>query len=172
MVLASCVLLVLHWAGSSSDGTVHVGKPATAALTTAKQPLTVQTKYFITQLPPGFTVRRETDTPNDATLLQLVISNGHQQFAVTIGDLPTGGLSALGDYNLRVSHPSDYEPYRPAGLPIDSTAFRALTGEMGFTDFWPHGSRYAEIALTSDGAASMPELFGTFEQASHNWQWQ
>jgi len=172
LIVATIIILRL-WAGGPSNGTVHEGKPITTAKDeTPKVPLAVDTAYFTTTLPPGFTVRRETDTPNDPILLALVMSNGHQQFAVTVGTLPAGGLEALGDYNLRVTKTTDYEPYRPAGLPIESTAFRNLTGDIGFTDFWPHGSNYAEIALTSDGAATMPELFGTFEQSSHNWQWK
>ncbi|HSX15678.1 MAG TPA: hypothetical protein VLF40_02720 [Candidatus Saccharimonadales bacterium] len=168
------VIIILRlWAGGPSTGTVHEGKPIITAKNEApKEPLAVDTAYFTVTLPPGFTVRRQSDTPDRPIQLELVASNGHQQFAVTVGTLPSGGLEGLGDYNLRVTQTADYEPYRPAGIPIESTAFRNLTGDVGFTDFWPHGSKYAEISLTSDGAATMPELFGTFEQASHNWQWK
>src|SRR5262249_45649806 len=132
----------------------------------------IDNAYFHTTLPGGFTVRREADTPGAPILHELVVGNQHQQFAVTIGTLPQDGLEGLGDYHLRVSQPANFEPYRPAGVPVDSTGFRATAAPPAFVIFWPHGASYAEIALTSDGASTMPELFATFEQSSHNWQWK
>jgi len=174
IVLVAATIIVLRlWASGPSNGTVHEGKPITTAEdTTPKVPLTVDTAYFTTTLPPGFTIRREADTPGEPILHELVAASQHQQFAITVGTLPSGGLKELGDYNLRITKTTDYEPYRPAGMPVEATAFRDTNGLPAFTAFWPHAGQYTEISLSSDGAATAAELFGTFEQSTHNWQWK
>lgn len=171
LVVTTTVMLVRHWADTSSDGTVHTGKPAPIA-PAPKEPLSLDTSYFTTHLPPGFTLKREEVTPSSPIQLQLVATNTHQQFAVTVGNLPSDGLKGIGDYNLRVTKTTDYEPYRPAGMPVEATAFRDTTGLPAFVAFWPHGSQYTEIALSSDGADNAGQLFATFEIATHDWQWK
>ena len=173
LLITTAVLVVQHWASTSSDGTTHTGKPVVATVTpTAKEPLALDTSYFTTKLPPGFTLKREEATPSSPILLQLVTTNEHQQFAVTVGIMPDDGLKGIGDYNLRVTKATDYEPYRPAGMPVAATAFRNITGPPGFVAFWPNQSQYTEIALSSDGVDTTPQLFATFEQAVYNWQWE
>ena len=172
LVIATAALLVQHWAGTSSDGTVHTGQPAATTTPAPKEPLNIDTAYFTTHLPPGFTLKREEATPSSPILLQLVATNEHEQFAITVGSIPSEGLVGVGDFNLRVTKTTDYEPYRPAGMPVEATAFRATTGLPSFVAFWPHGSQYTEIALSSDGADNTPQLFDTFEIATHAWQWK
>ena len=173
LVIATTALLVQHWANTSSDGTTRIGKPIVATTTpTSKEPLALDTSYFTTKLPPGFTLKREEATPSSPILLQLVATNEHQQFAVTVGTMPDTGLKGVGDYNLRVTKTADYEPYRPAGVPVAATAFHNLTGSPGIVVFWPNQSQYTEIALSSDGTDTTPQLFATFEQVVYNWRWK
>ena len=175
-----CVVIVLtalvsawQWTRATSDGQVHVGTPKAPAAPAAAvtQPTPLSTPYFTTMLPSGFAVKRQTVTPDRPTLLQLVANSKHQQFAVTIRELPREGLSGLGDYSLRTTQSAQYEPYRPAGLPVDATAFRAVSGPPEFTVFWPHQAVVAEISMSSDGGATLAELFNSFVQAAHSWGW-
>ena len=168
------VLVLRQWANRPADGTLHTGTPTAHSPTeeTATEPLSIQTDYFTTRLPAGFTIKRQETTPDKPTRLQFVAANKHQQFAITIAALPAEGLPGVGSYNLRVTDTATYEPYRPAGIPTAATAFRALSGPPAFAAFWPNGNLYAEIALTSDGAATLSDLFNSFVQASHAWEWQ
>ena len=176
-----CVVIVItalvsawQWTRATSDGQVHIGTPKTPAAPVAvvTQPMPLSTPYFTTMLPGDFAVKRQVTAPSDAVLLQLVATSKHQQFAVTIRPLLAEGLAGLGDYNLRTTQTTTYEPYRPAGLPIEATAFRSVNGPPEFTVFWPHGAVVAEISMSSDGASTLAELFTSFVRISHSWGWQ
>jgi hypothetical protein len=136
----------------------------------------VTTPYFTTMLPEGFSIKRRVETPDAAqTLLQLVansVSSQDQQFAVSYTLLPDGGVSQSGDYNLRATQTQTYTRYTPPNLPTGAVAFRTATGAAAFTVFWPHGSHYAEIAVSTGGNATLEQLQTLFSQVISNWQWQ
>jgi len=176
-VLVGAVAVLLHWMNTDNNGTVHVGKP-NAENTTAVTPVLptdVKTPYFTTLLPGGFTIKRQVETPNATpTLLQMVANGGtnKQQFAVTVGALPTDGLSGTGDYNLRVTDKTAYAPFSPPNLPAGAVAYRSTSGAAAFTVFWTHGTHYNELAFSSDGEATYDQLLATYSQVMASWNWR
>jgi hypothetical protein len=165
---------VEQWLHDSDTGTVRVGTTTKSDIVTP-QPLTVTNDYFSTVLPAGFSTVRQTTGATPAILLQfLAVSAGQpsEQFAITIGTLPSDGLKGLGDYNLRTSQPADYQPYVPPNLPAGAKAFQTVTDPVAFTVFWPHGTTYAEIALSSSSGASLEQLSAVFSQAVTTWSWK
>lgn len=176
VLLATGLIAAEHWMSSSATGTVEMGNTTSETVQPTPKPVPVQTSYFSTTLPAGFTVKRQNVTPNGTTtLLQLMATTPgttDQQIAVTIGTLPPAGMANLGDYNLRKTQTSTYAPFTPTNLPNDAVAFHAVSGPAALTVFWPHDSRYAEIALSSDGGATLDQLQNTFTQTLKDWQWQ
>lgn len=173
VIVVTALISAWQWTRNTSDGTVHVGKPQIpAAEAVPAAPTPIDTAYFTTTLPSGFVVKRMTEAPEAVAMLQLAANDKHQQFAVTIRLMPAEGLPGIGDYNLRATQTASYEPYRPAGMPVEATAFRAISGTPEITAFWPHGALVAEVSMSSDGIATTPELFTTFVQATHTWQWR
>jgi hypothetical protein len=171
--VAIAAILLLRWMQNASVGTVHTGVTANNTLADA-QPITIKTGYFTTTLPAGFTVRRHTETPGANILVQLVAttpSTTDQQFAVTLGTVPAGGLREVGDYNLRSTNTEAYAPFSFASLPEGATGFRNTAGPAAFVVFWPYQSRYVEIALTSEGVATLQQLETTFSGAISAWHW-
>lgn len=172
LVAAAAIVIFLQWANHPANGVAYTGSPVASTTEAPKEPVNIQTNYFTAQLPTGFEVKRQNITSEGPTLVELVANNEHQQFAITIAKLPPEGLSGTGSYNLRVTKTDEYQAYRPAGMPVAVTAFRALTGPPAFAAFWPEGSLYAQIALTSDGGATLNDLFNSFVQTTHMWEWK
>jgi hypothetical protein len=126
-------------------------------------------------LPAGFTVKRQVENPASNPQLQLAANTPSitdQQFAATVGTLPMGGLKEIGDYNLRATLTATYAPFTPASLPSGAVAFRTVSGPASFTVFWPHGTHYIELALSTDGGAAQIQLDTTYAQIMANWKWQ
>lgn len=176
-MLLVAMLALQQWSNGSADGTVRIGKPvADDTSVAATTPVALQTRYFDTLLPAGFTVKRQTDTPEGAgTHLQLVANTkgvSDQQFAATVGTLPGNGLADVGDYNLRVKDTATYTRFTPSGLPSGAVAFRGAGSATSFVVFWPHGTQYVELAFSSDGGVPYPQLEATYVQVVDSWQWK
>jgi hypothetical protein len=176
-VLVPTVRLLNHWTSTTASGTVHVGTPAGKQAVIAKpQPVPIKTSYFTSELPSGFSIRRSSETPDSTVTLQSLVANEpsptDQQFALTIGVLPGTGLRGNGDYNLRITDSATYIRYAPPNLPAGAEAFRTSSGPASFVVFWPHGSRYAEIALSTDGGSNLAQLHATFSQVVSQWTWK
>lgn len=175
-IATPAVILLQHWMNSQTSGTVQNGTATSAAQqTAAPAPQTLKTPYFTTSLPSSFVVKQRHETPDDngvqLRLLAVTNSQTDQQFAVSVGSLPAGGISNLGDYNLRATQTSTYAAYTPPDLPSGAVAFRTTTGPAAFTVFWTHGDRYVELALSADGSSAYQPLETTFQQIMTNWQW-
>ncbi len=159
VIMVPVAIVLAHWMNGSNTGNVHVGSPADQN-TPPAQPIPVKTTYFTTELPAGFSVKRQTETPSAAQILLQLEANTHatqdEQFAATVGNVPTDGFSGIGDYNLRAK----------------DTAFRNVSGAPSFVVFWPHGSHYVEIALSTDGGANLAQLQTIFTGVMAQWQWQ
>lgn len=166
-------ILLSRWMNTASNGTVHVGD-TTSQAATETQPVTLSSEYFTTQLPAGFSEKRRTESPDsNATLLQLFATGGlnnQQDVAITVGTLQSGGLSEVGDYNLRTAKPEMYEKFDPASLPAGAVAYRTISGAPGFVVFWPSGNRYTEISFNGEGGATLQQLQTTYLQVIGSWQ--
>jgi hypothetical protein len=171
------LVLLQHWMNGPTNGSVHNGSTIGASqLATASEPQTLQTPYFTTSLPSSFGVKQRHETPDDKgvllTLLATTSSQSDQQFAMSVGRVPAGGISSLGDYNLRAAQTGTYTSYDPPGLPTGAIAFRTTSGPAAFTVFWAHGNQYAEMALSADANTSYQPLETSFQQIMTNWQWR
>jgi hypothetical protein len=170
-------ILLNKWMGSSSDGTVHTGTPTggTSAAKQAQTPVDVKTSYFTTLLPAGFVIKRQAETPNaGSALLQMAANTAgetDQQFATTVGTMPSEGLSGIGDYNLRKTQTDTYTSIALPNMPTGTVAFRTVSGPAAFTLFWPYGGRYAELSFSSDGGATLEALQSTYVQVLSQWAW-
>jgi hypothetical protein len=176
VALVGTILAIGHWGNGSSDGTVHIGKPVAQDPSVPTTPLDIKTQYFTTTLPAGFTLKRQTETPEgSSTHLQLVANTkgvNDQQFAATSGVMPPGGLNDIGDYNLRVADTTTYSRTSPTALPSGAVAFRNVSGLPTLVVFWPHGTSYIELAFSTDGGASYQLLETTYAQVMNDWAWQ
>ena len=162
---------------SSSDGHVHIGTPTggTKAAEQTLRPTTLKTSYFTALLPAGFVIKRQVETPNaGSALLQMVANTAgktDQQFAATVGIMPSEGMSGIGNYNLRESQTATYASITLPNMPTGAVAFRTVSGPAAFTVFWPHQGRYAELAFSSDGGATLEQLQSTCAQVLSQWTW-
>jgi hypothetical protein len=178
VVIVPAVIILTHWMGASSTGTVQLGTAANqqAPPQSPAPPLQLTTPYFVTTLPSDFTEkRRDEPAGNSAIQLELVAdANGQadQQFAVTIGTLPSGGIAALGDYHLRTADRATYRPFTASYLPASAAAFQNMGSSPAISIFWPHGSSYAEVAVSTSGGANMQQLAATLSDALQAWQWK
>lgn len=167
------IAIVVHLLSGSSEGTVQVGTPP--APDAAAQPVPLKTPLFAATLPAGFSVKRQ--SYNQAADPQLELeantpSATDEQVAIGAGPLPSGGLKALGDYNLRAAQTTTYGPFSPASLPSSAVAYRTLTGPTEFTVFWVHSGRYYEISISTGGSTGLDQLDTVFTQLMANWHWQ
>jgi len=177
VVIVPLYIALSHWMESSSAGTVTVGAPAKQAqVSIPHDPLTVATPYFTTMLPTGFTIKRQADTPTgNPTLLQLVAlapSTIDEQFATTIGIMPGDGLDGIAGYHTRSITTATYARTTLSGLPSGAVAFKTIDGPLSYVAYVPHGNRYAEIAVSTEGVATPEKLQALFAQAIKEWTWK
>jgi hypothetical protein len=170
-------VLLQRWMNSQTNGSVQNGPGVSSSqLASTPQPQSLQTPYFITSLPASFAIKQRHETPDSngvqLSLLAVTSSQIDQQFAISVGPMPHGGIGNLGDYNLRTTQTSTYAVYALPDLPAGAAAFRTITGPAAFTVFWPHGNQYIELALSSDAGASYQPLESTLQQIITNWQWR
>lgn len=171
------VVAVRSWTNGSADGTVRLGAPVAQKQPAVQPslPMTVNSRYFTTTLPAAFTVKRQTELdPSNPIQLQLVASTDSkidQQVGITIGTVPSDGLPGLSSYHLRTTDTATYGTCNPANLPSGAVAFCTISGPAALTIFWPHGVQYAELSLSTEGAATMNALTTVYAQAITDWQW-
>lgn len=173
-VLFGAVGVVAHLLSGSSTGTIHVGTP-TGQTSGAQEPTTITTPYFTTSLPADFNIKRQVETPTAQNLLQLLAATPattDEQFALSYQMTPSGGMSQSGDYNLRAIQTQTYRQFTPPNLPAGAVAFRTAQSPPSFTVFWPHGTHYAELSVSTDGVASLDQLEAVLSQVISSWQWK
>ena len=174
IVVAGLGLGTWLWASGSSEGTVHVGTPATT-LVTPQNPLVLSTPYFSTTLPAGFVINRQSQKPSpvvDFTLVATTSATIDEQFAVTVGTIPSDDIQGNADYNLRITKPDVYVRITFDGLPAGATAFRTRTEPSELTIFWPHNSNYAELACSTSGGATYNQLTAVCVHVLQAWKWR
>jgi hypothetical protein len=87
-----------------------------------------------------------------------------------VGNLTSGGLSDVGDYNLRAKQPASYRSFTTQGMPAGAKAFQAISGPPNFTTFSIQGSHYVEVTLSTDGGATLAQLQAAYAQIMNSWQ--
>jgi hypothetical protein len=175
LMIAISIAVLAHWMSGSSTGTVHIGTPTPNAPTTPTRSLAITNSYFTTSLPAGFSLKRQNETPASDPLLQLMAatpSTMDEQFTASYNQIPPGGITSAGDYNLRASQAGTYARFTPKDLPAGATAFQTVSGPASLVVFWPHGSHYVELSVSTDGTAGSDKLQAVFSQVMSSWQWQ
>jgi hypothetical protein len=175
LVIIIGVVVLAHWMSGSSTGDVHIGTPVPNAPAAPTQTLAIKNSYFATDLPAGFSLKRQTETPTSDPLLQLMAatpSTIDEQFTASYSQTPPGGITSAGDYNLRASQTGTYARFTPKDLPAGATAFQTVSGPASLVVFWPHGSHYVELSVSTDGTASPDKLQAVFSHVMSSWQWQ
>lgn len=174
VLLIVIVFVLTHWMNSDSAGTVHVGTAPPQSSVTS-EPVSLMSPYFTTLLPTGFSIKRHATSTNPDSLytaFATTSSEQDKQVAITVATIPSSGLQGVGDYNLRTSQASTYQPYALPALPSEAHAFRTLSGPAAFTVFWPHGSIYIELAFSTSGGASLAQLQQAYQQVLTTWNWK
>lgn len=180
ILVVGATLAVSHWMGGSATGTVSIGKSTAASSTPALQPapetVHADTHYFSTVLPAGFTIKRNEYAPNTPLTELAFNANSNQQtdqtVSITVGELPDGGISNLGDYMERSRNSTTYAPTTLPQAPIGAAAFRTTQGPAALTLIWPNGTHYAELNVSTDGGATTDQLEATYQQVMSTWQWK
>lgn len=174
LLIASLGFGIWSWANQSSKGTVHIGT-YTPDTTANETPINISSPYFSTTLPAGFVVKHQSEVPTQTiafTLMATTSATIDEQFATTVGAMPSGGIQENGDYNLRVTEPSIYERAAIEQLPSGATAFRKLSRPAELTIFWPHNNRYAELSCSSSGSAAYSKLEALCVSVINAWEWR
>jgi hypothetical protein len=177
VVLAAGVVIgLVYWMSGDATGTVHVGTPRASqdAAKVLPQPLPVSATYFTTTLAPEFEKKRQSEATGTGTLLQYLAINSKdtdQNLAISMETLPAEGLPGVAAYHLRSTDTTTYQLYKPAYLPTGAAAFQNITGQPGVTIFWPHGSTYVEIALSTEKNTPLSDLDASAAYALHHWNW-
>lgn len=177
ILAASVITVLLYMMSRQSTGTVHIGQPQSAQgeSTTSGQSVPVSTTYFTTNMPAGFSVKSQTDTPSAPFLLQLEATSASirdERIAITVGIMPTNGLSGVGDYNLRATESAVYQKAAPSNLPSGAVAFQTVGDPAGLAVFWPHGAQYAELAFSTSGGATYAQLESAYTNVLAQWNWK
>jgi hypothetical protein len=160
-----------HWSSEPSSTTIHIAADQAPAANNVPtyQPFTSQ--LFASEVPSGWIIRRNTDT---ASLSQLVSfpagsSVNHGQVAATVDMLPSAGLTAVPDYNLRMQDKTKYQK-QTTNLTGVSALFLDENGTTGYTAFMVHGSRYA--AVTVSQFATPDESYAMLRHVVETWKWK
>lgn len=179
-IVTPAAIALSHWVNGAAMGTAHTGSAAATttsplASVTEAVPNTLTTPYFSTTLPSGFAVKRQTKASDATAPIQfeavaMSAPTKDQQLAVTVGNLTSGGLQDIGDYNLRTLQTTSYRSFTTAGMPANARGFQTISGAPGFTVFSTQGSHYIEITMSTDGGATLPQLQAAYAQIMNSWQ--
>jgi len=174
LIITPAVFVLHYWMNTTATGTVRTTVPTQTSA--AHSSLLVTTSFFSASLPDGFTVKNQTENTTDPLVqLRLVADTNtvtDQQFAATLGTMPTAGLPAISDYHLRTSDTATYKQVTLPRLPAGTTAFQTVSAPTSLVVFWPHGSHYLELAFSTSGGASLTQLQATYLQVMQDWQWR
>jgi predicted phage tail protein len=173
VLIVSAVTILLHTMGSNSVGAIRVGSQNTPAV--HSKPVSVNTSYFTAILPATFSIKRQANAPPAPFLLQLEANTPatvDEQLAITVGKLPADGLRGIGDYNLRIKQSNVYSQTTFSNLPSHAIAFQNANPPAALTVFWPHGTRYAELTVSTSGGATYSQLKTIYGQIITQWKWK
>lgn len=133
----------------------------------------LETDYFIALLPDGYTVTSNVEQANTAARLTVTAENPKTNIKITIviGDIPSGGLSAVPAYSLRVNSPNDYTLQSFGGMPASAVTFYSVKNGYELTAFWAHGSLYTMITI-SGPSSQQSQINILMEAFLDQWRWR
>jgi hypothetical protein len=132
---------------------------------------TVRTPSFSFSLPAAFRIEQTPAANNQPLRIKTFISGSTgKQLSVTYAPLPAGGLTNLGDYNMRAKLTTTYTPTFLKKQPDNSKAFQRKSDNSEVSVFWQHKSHYVAIVASSNGVSNQ-DLAGLVESVIASWQW-
>ena len=110
----------------------------------------INDKYFNAVVPAGYTINSKSAVPEGNMLSRYVLKNidpkSLDQLAITIGTLPSEGLTGLSDVMFRAKN-TQYVPYNSIKIADKSVEFIA-ENPFELSVFWSHGNRYAAVVIS------------------------
>ena len=170
VVAAALMAWFIYMLNSSAAGTIKKS-PSQAAIETAKKPGELKGERFQTKYPGGYATNSR--APKDKSALeqfQLLSSlPSVRQAAVTIKNLPEGGLNEEGNYKYRKTYAGEYQE---SNKQIGGQSVVVMTKGDGseVTAFIVHGKYVGTVALTSSDQEG--DLASDMNVFLTNWRWK
>lgn len=170
VILLACALVgaigFWKWASQPVEQTITIQE---APDTDTPKPTPVTTNQFKTQAPDGYKIQTNRDTGTRLQLVAIQEAKNGLQVGITVDVLPSGGLSDVGDYKLRVSDDS-YDKIESSFQPEGTTLFKHSEAPYDLTMFWTNTGRYASIS-SSGAASTSQEIEALLEYIVSHWEW-
>jgi hypothetical protein len=134
-----------------------------------------ETDYFKTLIPSEFIEKTKSTTPKlpllGQYLLRHKVTTYVEQIAITIGQLPAGGIEEVSDLKLRRTDKKNYTliPYQ-SFAPQNSISY-ASNNSQETAIFWSHETRYAIVVFIGSTARSSTSS-QVISTIVGNWNWK
>lgn len=138
---------------------------------TASVNTVLATAYYTVTIPDAYTLREQHDDDGKvvSSLLATKSTQGGGQLAITIAELPSGGLNEAADIISRRERENLYDEAMLDGMPAGAIVFRSRqSNEVGV--FWPYGNHYASVVLSNNGVGS-DQANGHLTDMLRSWRW-
>ncbi len=177
MIVATGVLLLSRWASRP----VIVGGPSTAVegIQSSRSFESLSTDYYTTTIPDELAVKSQNNARHGNTLSQTFLVNEESNFnnpltdqlAITVGNLPSEGVTGLTDVQFRSRNPEKYSQVSQSSFPEGSKVFVSTANGYEKSVFWPYDGRYAAVVVsgTSDRAT---EINKDLDIVMTSWKWK
>lgn len=135
---------------------------------------------FVTTVPADITIKSNQTTPHGDVVEQMFLSSTatsiehpiSDQLGITIGMIPSGGMKAISDIQLRLSNSGTYGRIQRDEITNDHMAFiKQDDRDYEVSVFWNDGQRYASVVV-SGTPARQSELEQMLHSILSSWQWQ
>lgn len=162
-----------RWANRTTTTYHQSSTSASSGETPAAPPQQLGSVFFTTQIPAEMTIKSRKEPGGGTSLFQMVARHQNirfiDQLAITIGPLPTGGLSELSAVRLRQQADRGYVPTSFPSAPPRSLVF-TKQGTYEKSVFMSNGNYYASIVV--GGAIDRSEaLDSLLSGVLSNWRW-
>lgn len=171
LILAIVIMVgrIIYWANQPS--VTSISSPTVRITEPELQPTPLDTPFFSTLIPAGYTTQNNSN-PDDPTSLQLLAYktgvNG-TDIGFTSNLLPSDGIYGIADYKLRRSEGSGYSLIPPDGFSGAEYVFRKTKEKPEMTAFIVHENRYLTVAITGGTESLQAEQL---QQVLANLSWK
>lgn len=171
LILAVVIMIVrlIFWANQPSGTTINI--PTVRVSKPEPQPISLDTPYFSTLIPAGYSTQDNSDPNNPSSVQILAYKTGVEgtDIGFTSNSLPSDGIYGVADYKMRRSEGSGYTLIPPDGFGGAEYVFRKTKEKPEMTAFVVHNDRYLTIAVTGGTESLQAEQL---QQAVANLTWK
>lgn len=138
----------------------------------------ISTDIFSTLVPDTLVVKDQTNDAHGSTLNQIFLTSNlgtpgnpiTDQLAITVGKIPSDGLSGLSNIQFRLNHEGLYLPQEGALVGENSMTF--IKTEQGYEKsvFWEENGFYAAVVV-SGTVDRLNTLNEDLDKAIESWEW-